>query len=218
MAFTGFPDEAFDFFEELAEDNSTAFWHRHRDRYERAVREPMAHLVAELSPEFGALRMLRPQRDTRASNDKSPYKTYQGALVDLEPGLGYWLHLDADGLRATGRYYSRAPQETAALRAVMAEERGAELQLLVDDLEKLGHTVGGVALVTRPRGVPADHPRVGLLRHRTLDIGRGCDRAAAGRPSAAAWVAGTWRELRPALDWLSANACARARELRASDG
>ncbi|MET8078089.1 DUF2461 domain-containing protein [Streptomyces sp. NPDC005303] len=214
MAFTGIPDEAFDFYKELAEDNSTSFWHRNRDRYEQAVREPMADLVAELSPEFGEIRMLRPQRDTRASNDKSPYKTYQGALVDLEPGLGYWLHLDADGLRATGRYYSRAPQEMAALRAVVAEEKGAELQSLVDGLEGLGHTVGGVALQTRPRGVSADHPRVRLLRHRTLDIGRSCDRTTAGRSSAAGWVAGTWRELRPTLDWLAVNVCPRARELR----
>ncbi|MFJ3641335.1 DUF2461 domain-containing protein [Streptomyces sp. NPDC090108] len=216
MAFTGIPDEAFDFYKELAEDNSTSFWHRNRDRYEQAVREPMEALVAELVPEFGAIRMLRPQRDTRSSNDKSPYKSYQGALVDLQPGLGYWLHLDVNGLRATGRYYSRAPQEMAALRAVVAEDKGTELQSLVDGLEELGHTVGGVALQTRPRGVPADHPRVRLLRHRTLDIGRGCDRTAAGRSSAAEWVAGTWRELRPTLDWLAAHACTRARELRAA--
>lgn len=216
MVFTGIPDEAFDFFRELGLDNSTSFWRQHRDRYERAVREPMANLVAELSPEFGALRMLRPQRDTRASNDKSPYKTYQGALVDLEPGLGFWLHLDASGLHATGRYYSRAPQETAAYRSVVTENRGEELEFLVNDLETLGFTIGGVTLQTRPRGIPADHPRVGLLRHRTLDIGRSCDRAAAGHPSAAQWVAKTWRELRPTLDWISTNVCPRARELRRS--
>lgn len=214
MVFTGIPDEAFDFFEELAMDNTKSFWREHRDRYERAVREPMANLVAELSPEFGELRMLRPQRDTRASNDKSPYKTYQGALVDLEPGLGFWLHLDATCLHASGRYYSRAPQETDAFRGAVAEDRGAELQSLVNDLETLGYTVGGVTLRTRPRGIPADHPRVGLLRHRTLDIGRSCDRAAAGLPSAAGWVAQTWRDLRPMLDWMSANVCPRARELR----
>ncbi|MER6038849.1 DUF2461 domain-containing protein [Streptomyces sp. NPDC001835] len=213
MVFTGIPDEAFDFYRELALDNSKSFWQRHRDRYERAVREPMADLVAELSPEFGELRMLRPQRDTRASNDKSPYKTYQGALVDLEPGLGFWLHLDASGLHATGRFYSRAPQATTAYRSVVTEDRGEELQTLVDGLEKLGFSLGGVTLQTRPRGVPADHPRVGLLRHRTLDIGRDCDRAAAGRPAAAEWVAQTWRELRPTLDWISANVCPRLREL-----
>lgn len=216
MVFTGIPDEAFDFFRKLALDNSTSFWHQHRDSYESAVREPMANLVAELSSEFGELRLLRPQRDTRASNDKSPYKTYQGALVDLEPGLGFWLHLDAAGLHATGRYYSRAPEETAAYRSVVTEDRGGELQSLVDDLEALGYTIGGVTLQTRPRGIPADHPRVRLLRHRTLDIGRNCDRTAAGRPSAAQWVARTWRELRPTLDWMSANVCPRARELRGS--
>lgn len=216
MVFTGIPGEAFDFFRELALDNSKSFWRQRRDSYERAVREPMANLVAELSPEFGELRMLRPQRDTRMSNDKSPYKTYQGALVDLEPGLGFWLHLDAAGLHATGRYYSRAPQGTAAFRSVVAEDRGGELQSLVDDLERRGHTIGGVTLETRPRGIPADHPRVGLLRHRTLDIGRSCDRAAAGDPSAVQWVARTWRELRPTLDWISANVCPLARELSRS--
>ncbi len=217
MVFTGIPDEAFDFFRDLALDNSTSFWRQHRDSYERAVRAPMADLVAELAPEFGELRLLRPQRDTRMSNDKSPYKTYQGALVDLEPGLGFWLHLDASGLHATGRFYSRAPQETAAYRSVVTEDRGKELQVLVNDLKERGFTIGGVTLQTRPRGVPADHPRVDLLRHRTLDIGRSCDRAAAGQPLAAEWVAGTWRELRPTLDWISAHVCPRARELRGSN-
>ncbi|GLX47285.1 TIGR02453 family protein [Streptomyces hygroscopicus subsp. hygroscopicus] len=217
MGFTGIPDDAFDFFRELGLDNSKSFWRRHRDRHERVVRGPMADLVAELAPEFGELRMLRPQRDTRASHDKSPYKTYQGALVDLEPGLGFWLHLDASGLHATGRYYSRAPQETAAYRSVVAEDRGGELQSLVDGLETLGYTVGGATLQTRPRGIRADHPRVALLRHRTLDIGRSCDRTAAGLPSAAEWVALTWRELRPTLDWLSVHVCPVARALRRSE-
>jgi uncharacterized protein (DUF2461 family) len=40
MAFTGFPAEAFEFYERLGADNSRSFWAEHKGEYDRAVRRP----------------------------------------------------------------------------------------------------------------------------------------------------------------------------------
>ncbi|MEU3061614.1 DUF2461 family protein [Streptomyces subrutilus] len=213
MSFGGFPPSALRLYEDLAADNDRKAWHGHlRDRYERDVRAPMEELAAELDEEFGevagagGVKVLGPVRDTRMSHDKSPYKTYQGAYLDLLPCLGLWVHLDRHGLYASGRYYPYAGAEVARYRAAVEDEDGgAALGAVAARLEGQGFTLGGNRLASRPRGVPADHPRLALLRHRTIDAGRrfgpgdGLHTARAGE-----LVRETWRLVGPLLDWVAA--------------
>ncbi|MCY0941742.1 DUF2461 domain-containing protein [Streptomyces antarcticus] len=213
MTFGGFPPSALRLYEDLADDNDRDSWRlRHRERYERDVRGPMDELAAELNGTFGessgpgGVRVLGPVRDTRMSHDKSPYKTYQGAYLDLLPCLGLWVHLDRHGLYASGRYYPYAGAEVARYRAAVEEEDGgAELAAVVARLEAHGFTIGGDRLKSRPRGVPADHPRLDLLRHRKIDAGRrfGPD-AGLHTVRAADLVRETWLLVRPLLDWVAA--------------
>src|SRR5690606_11830186 len=208
MAFDGFTSEAVDCYARLAEDNSKENWKKIRGIYEEQVRNPVTGLAAELSAEFGEITVLRPQRDSRFSNDKSPYKLYQGAFVDLEPCVGFWVQLDADGVYASGRFYPWSPEQVKRYRAAVDDARaGGALAGLVADLEAAGLTVGGDRLRTRPRGVPADHPRLSLLRHRSLDIGLRFppDAPRLGGPEAVPAVASVWRRVRPVLDWVSAH-------------
>ncbi|WP_405442363.1 DUF2461 domain-containing protein [Streptomyces avidinii] len=213
MTFSGFPPSALRLYEDLAADNSKEAWRlRHRERYERDVRAPMDELAAELTGHFrestgsGEVQVLGPVRDTRMSHDKSPYKTYQGAYLDLLPCLGLWVHLDRHGLYASGRWYPYAGAEVARYRAaVEQEDGGAELAAITARLEDQGFVLGGDRLRSRPRGVPADHPRLGLLRHRKIDAGRrygpdaGLHTARAGE-----LVRETWQSVRPLLDWMAA--------------
>ncbi|MGW0927299.1 DUF2461 family protein [Streptomyces sp. NPDC002644] len=211
MTFGGFPASAPRLYADLAADNTKEAWRsRLREVYERDVRAPMLELAAELSAHFagdaGEVRVLGPVRDTRMSHDKSPYKTYQGAYLDLLPALGFWVHLDRDGLYASGRWYPHGSAEVARYRAAVEEEDGgAELAAIVAGLTERGFTVGGNRLVSRPRGVAAGHPRLDLLRHRTVDAGRrlgpGPALASAG---AAAFVRETWELTRPLLEWAAA--------------
>ncbi|MGK5636820.1 DUF2461 domain-containing protein [Streptomyces sp. URMC 126] len=208
MTFNGFPPSALRLYEDLAADNTTQAWRlRHRAVYESDVRAPMEELAAELTglfPQYpGGVRLLGPVRDTRTSHDKSPYKTYQGAWLDVLPALGFWVHLDRDGLYASGRYYPRGAAEVARYRAAVQEENGgAELAALTGRLTGVGFSIGGDRLVSRPRGVPADHPRLELLRHRRIDAGRRLGPGPAiGSARAAAFVRETWELVRPLLDW-----------------
>ncbi|MFF4604367.1 DUF2461 domain-containing protein [Streptomyces sp. NPDC001339] len=203
MRFSGFPPSGPRLYADLAADNTKESFRALKDVYERDVQAPMTALARELSEEFGEVQVLRPQRDTRMSHDKSPYKTYQGAWGDIAPCLGYWIHLDADGLYASGRFYPYAAQQIARYRAAVDDEHsGGHLARIVEELRRSGFLVGGDRLRTRPRGVPADHPRLELLKHRKLDVGR---RYATGGPlhtrQVLELVRDTWRAVRPLLDW-----------------
>jgi uncharacterized protein (TIGR02453 family) len=205
MTFHGFPAEAFEFYEGLLADNSKTYWTAHRDTYERCVREPLEELIGALQAEFGPGRLFRPYRDVRYARDKSPYKTWQAALVAVGEGIGYYVHLDATGLYVGGGFHHHAPEQVERYRqAVDSESSGKQLQTIVDEVVAAGFELGGDRLKTRPRGYDPDHPRIDLLRHKSLTAGR----LFAGEPwletpEAAERIRGQWRLLTPLIDWIA---------------
>jgi uncharacterized protein (TIGR02453 family) len=204
VSFKGFPAEAFTFYERLEANNSRDFWNAHKLDYQRFVREPMMALADELEWEFGPATVFRPNRDIRFSADKSPYKTYQGMFVERVPGTGLYAQLSADGVLVSGGFHSHAPDQVERYRlAVDAVPSGTALADIVSGLGQHGLSVGGDQLKTRPRGVPADHPRLELLRYRSLTASRDwpAGPAVSGR-SALDLVRGTWQQLVPLCDWL----------------
>jgi uncharacterized protein (TIGR02453 family) len=165
MAFQGWPEEALDFYEGLEADNSRTYWTRHKKIYEEKVLGPMTELLAELAAEFGDAKIFRPYRDVRFSKDKSPYKTNIGASV----GSGY-IQLTAQGLAAGHGMYSMAPGQLERYREAVASDRtGEQLADVIRAVERRGISVHSRdSLKTAPRGYPADHRRIGLLRRKGL--------------------------------------------------
>jgi uncharacterized protein (TIGR02453 family) len=199
MGFSGFPDEAFEFYEGLLADNSKAYWTAHKQVYEEAVRAPLVALMAELEPEFGPAKIFRPYRDVRFAKDKSPYKTQQGAHTEA----GYYVAVDADGLMVAAGLYGPSPEQLARFRtAVDADSSGAPFAALIDDLRAAGFEIAGDRLKTRPRGTPEDHPRLDLLRHRSLYAHKGWPPEPwVHTPAALDRVRDEWRTLRPLQTW-----------------
>jgi uncharacterized protein (TIGR02453 family) len=203
MAFSGWPEEALDFYEGLAADNSKTYWTKHKQTYDAAVLRPMTELVEELAPEFGETKIFRPYRDVRFSKDKTPYKTHIGAMV----GSGY-IQLSAQGLAAGDGMYGMAPDQLDRYRlAVAADRTGGELEEVITAVEKHGIGVAGRdVLKTAPRGYPADHPRIGLLRYKGIVAWKEWPvqdwlETAAARDQ----VAGFLRATRPLSAWLAEN-------------
>ncbi|MEV0230511.1 DUF2461 domain-containing protein [Nonomuraea sp. NPDC050786] len=207
MGFSGFPDEAFLFYEGLEADNSKTYFTRHKHLYEQAVREPMLALTEELAPEFGTAQLFRPYRDVRFSKDKSPYKTHQGAFVDLQPGIGLYVEVSAAGLFTAGGFYTQATDQVARYRAAVDEDlSGKQLESLTSALVAQGYALHGERLKTKPRGFSEEHPRIELLRHKSLYAGM--------RFEPEPWVSTaevltrvkeTWRAYGPLVDWLCAH-------------
>src|SRR5687767_728299 len=171
--FTGFPEAALDFYDDLEMDNTKSFWEAHRATYDEAVAAPMKALVGELAPEFGTAKVFRPYRDVRFAKDKTPYKTHQGAYIALAPSTGYYVQVSAAGVRVGAGFYEASTDRLAAVRAAIDDDgHGADLEAILDDLTSAGWELGGDQLKTAPRGYDVDHPRIALLRHKSMTLGK----------------------------------------------
>jgi uncharacterized protein (TIGR02453 family) len=203
MAFGGWPEEALDFYEGLAADNSKTYWTKHKAVYDAAVLGPMTELVEELAPEFGEVKIFRPYRDVRFSKDKAPYKTHIGALV----GHGY-VQFSAQGLAAGNGMYAMAPDQLDRYRQAVASDRtGCELEDAIAAIEKEEIGVSGRdVLKSAPRGYPADHARLGLLRYKGIVAWKEWPvETWLETPAARDRVTGFLRTTRPLSVWLDAN-------------
>ncbi|MBM7279325.1 DUF2461 domain-containing protein [Gordonia rubripertincta] len=204
MSFDGFPEAALDFYDDLEIDNSKFFWEQHKEIYRTAVAEPMTALAEELADEFGTAKLFRPYRDVRFSKDKSPYKTHQGAFVAVAPATGYYIQIGAPGVRVGAGFYEAGPARLAELRKAIDHDRhGPELERIVRKLLKAGWEIGGDRLKTAPRGYDVDHPRIELLRHKSLFAGRDYGFDDVIHTSALVdRVRQDWRETNTVVDWL----------------
>jgi uncharacterized protein (TIGR02453 family) len=205
LAFTGFTEAALDFYDDLELDNTKSFWEAHKDVYLAAVKAPMTALVTALEPEFGTAKVFRPYRDVRFAKDKTPYKTNQGAFVGAGPACGWYVEIAARGVRTGAGFYDASTSDLSRIRTSIANElTGTRLQRILTKLEKSGFTIGGDRLKTAPRGYDADHPRIELLRHRSLTVGKdyGFEPIIHTHELVEA-VRADWKTARPLVDWVT---------------
>jgi len=204
MAFGGWTEEALTFYEGLEADNSKSYWTRNKAVYEDKVLRPMTELVEQLAPEFGEPKIFRPYRDVRFSADKTPYKTHIGATL----GHTSYVQFSADGLAAGAGMWHMEPGQLARYRgAVAAMSTGAELEEIIATIEKAGVEVHGHGtLKSAPRGYAADHPRIGLLRHKGITTWQHWDPEPwLSTPAAADHIRSFLRTSTAFCDWLTAN-------------
>jgi uncharacterized protein (DUF2461 family) len=195
--FRGWPESALEFFDEAS---GQASWHwadDRREQHDRDIREPMIELMDGLEDECGPAYVWHLHRD--------PYLwTHQVAEVAVAGRVGMRVVLSLDGLTVSGGFVRPSPQQLAAYRSAVAGPDGEALQHAVDHLCRAGWELGGDVLATRPRGTPADHPRLGLLRHRTLVLTREWEAGAwLGTPEPQRRVRTAWRALQPVTGWLA---------------
>jgi len=206
VAFDGFSADSFAWFAGLEADNSKAWFTEHRETYDRAVRGPLEALLEELADEFGGyVKLFRQNRDIRFSRDKSPYKTRTYGVILERPDsrAPLYAEISRPGLFAGSGYHMLDAAQLERFRdAVMDDRSGPELERAIAGIETFGE-----ALKTAPRGYPRDHPRVKLLRHKSLVAG---SRLASrgnriGRDAALDHVRGTWNACAPMNAWLDAH-------------
>jgi uncharacterized protein (TIGR02453 family) len=208
VKFAGFGDHAVEFYDGLVADNSKPYWQDNQHIYQDQVRAPMeallAELVEEFGPGFGEGKVFRPYRDVRFAKDKSPYKTHCGGVIESGRGGGaYYVEVGPAGLRTGGGCFHLQSDQLARFRqAVDTDIHGKPLAGILAKLRKQGWEITGDALKTKPRGYPEDHPRLDLLRHRSLYAVRAWEpddtlheRACLDR------VRRAWRQLREFNEW-----------------
>jgi uncharacterized protein (TIGR02453 family) len=204
--FTGFTEAALDFYDDLEMDNTKSYWEAHKDVYQTSVKAPMTALVTALEQEFGSPKVFRPFRDVRFAKDKTPYKTHQGAFVAAGPACGWYVEISARGFRSGAGFYEASGSDLGRIRASIANElTGDQLGKILAKLKRAGFTVGGDRLKTSPRGYDADHPRIDLLRHRSLTVGKDYGfEPIIHTPELVAAVRKDWKASRPLIEWIAA--------------
>jgi uncharacterized protein (TIGR02453 family) len=107
-----FDTALFAFLAALRSNNNREWFHAHKQRYERDVRDPMLRFIGDVGPHLWQISprfvadarpngrsLFRVQRDVRFTPDKRPYKTNAGAHFRHEAGRdvhapGFYLHLE----------------------------------------------------------------------------------------------------------------------------
>ncbi len=186
-----FTDKSFKFLRGLSRHNERAWFQAHKADYEVHVREPFQRLLVDLQPDLLALSehyraepksvggsLFRIHRDTRFANDKTPYKSWQGArlfharaselpapsfYLHLQPGrcfvgAGLW-HPDTATQRKVRQFIVDNPGSWAAAAHAPAFRR----RYAFADSEML---------VRPPRGFPKDFTFIDDLRHRNFVASR----------------------------------------------
>jgi uncharacterized protein (TIGR02453 family) len=203
----GFGPEVQAWFRGLEADNSREYFSARRDFFEEAIRDQMNALLTELSRTFrGEVKLFRQNRDIRFSPDRSPYKTNTyGLLLGADTALqGLYASISADGLVAGSGYHVMARDQLERYRERVADDRrGPELAKLLAQAEKKGLEVWGESLATAPRGYSIDHPRIELLRRKSLTLGARHDFGdGISRSEGLGFVTRTWRAAAPVTGWL----------------
>src|SRR5579883_1204505 len=195
--FTGFSPAVFAWFRDLEETNTREFFAETRDFYERDIRDQVIALFGELIEEFpGVIHTFRPYRDIRFSADKSPIKTNCSGLIQNRPGTHAALYFEVskNGLYAATGGYHWDKDQLARYRAAVQEARpGKQLEQIMQNLQEHRFEIMGERLASAPRGVPKDHPRLSLLQHKELYVGRSLAPEQCAEPSiAVAHVRDAW--------------------------
>lgn len=189
--FPGFPAETQAFLRELRANNTREWFAENRARYDDFVKTPALEWVAamgarlkDLDPDIvvdlrsnGSGCLMRAARDTRFSNDKSPYKVnvammwWRGSGKKMQhPGFGMQITPDDAGLMA-GMFHFAKPMLDAYRQAVLDDEMGEALIALADEVAAAGYGLSGSHYKTAPRGFDKNHPRVEWLRFNNLHAG-----------------------------------------------
>ncbi|MET0951782.1 MAG: DUF2461 domain-containing protein [Aeromicrobium sp.] len=202
--FTGFPEAALDFYDDLEMDNTKTYWEAHKDTYATAVATPMKALTTALADEFGQAKIFRPYRDVRFAKDKTPYKTHQGAFVPKGPATGYYVQVGAPGVRVGVGYYEAAGPRLASIRDAIANQtRGGQLEEILAAMQAAGWELGGDRVKTAPRGYSVDDPRIELLRHKSMTLGKSYGfEPVIHTPELLDRVRADWREATPFVEWV----------------
>jgi Conserved hypothetical protein (DUF2461) len=198
--FHGWPEQAYDVLLQLEGEPSQETRQRVRRGREDLVRRPMIDLLNDLADvdswyeDFAVWRYA----------SMAYMWQNQSAIVRVARNVEIGFRFSLDGLHVKAAWHYAEPPQIALFRAATAaQDSGSALQDLVSSLVADGHEILGDVMQRVPRGYPADHPRAGLLRHRSLIAARMLE------PEAVHDVEPVHRaceRLRPLLGWLAAHA------------
>jgi len=218
--FAGFPPEALQFFRALARHNNRDWFQPRKPIFEERVKQPMRELVEALNggmqsfaPEYATdpdKAIYRIYRDTRFSQDKTPYKDHLAAgFYRRGTGAhkvgGYYLHVSHKEVAVGGGVFMPEPEVLLAIRRhIAANHQHLRKILAAKTVRRSLGELQGDQLARVPKGFPATHPAVDLLRFKSFILYTTLDPELATTPQFFTEVLARFRAMKPFLDFLTA--------------
>jgi uncharacterized protein (TIGR02453 family) len=230
-----FTDKTFRFQRALGRNNSREWFAAHKDDYEQHLRQPFLRLIGDLQAPLATISthfradpkpmggsLFRIHRDTRFSNDKTPYKTWAGArffhertkvaAVDAtlqRPGHGieapsFYLHIFPGDCFIGGGLWHPEPATQRRIRDFIVENPGAWKKAVHAPAFRRKYDLHAESLARPPRGYPADHELIEDLKRKNFVAMAALDDATVTGPRLLKAVTDGLRGCAPLIDYLCA--------------
>lgn len=173
------------FLRELCVNNNREWFDVNRSRYHETkvlVEHLTELLIAETSKIDSSLEGLQPRdctfrifRDTRFSNDKTPYKTNMGAYMvkggKKSSNAGYYLHIEPDASFVAGGSYAPTSEVLLKIRQAIAADPDYFEEIIQQKsfVESFGELKGDT-LKSLPRGFAKDTPGIEYIRKKQFFV------------------------------------------------
>lgn len=172
-----------DYLKNLSENNNREWYHAHKAEYKEANAR-FEVLVQELILQIGKFdSSILPReakeltfklvRDTRFSNDKSPYnpafRAHIGPRGKLPVPVGYYLVIKPGGqsFLGGGLFADMFKEATSMVRDYIAANGGEWEKILHDPDFQKAFTLRGTALKNVPAGYDREHPQAEYLKYKS---------------------------------------------------
>jgi uncharacterized protein (TIGR02453 family) len=221
MHSTYFTPATFKFLRALDRNNSRDWFAAHKDDYERDVRDPSLQLIADIaaplakiSPHYRADArknggsLYRIYRDTRFSNNKLPYKPWQGARFFHErrheiPAPSFYLHIQPGDCFAGGGMWHPESDALKRIRAFLADNPAAWKRATRGKAFRERFTFWGESLSRPPRGFDPGHELIEDIKRKDFATSSPLDDRQVCGPDFMKSVLGAFRASAPFVQFLS---------------
>jgi uncharacterized protein (TIGR02453 family) len=178
-----FSQNSFQFLAQLEQHNDREWFKANQDEYEHKVRSPALGFIQAIGPSIIAISprmtavpkkvggsLMRPQRDSRFSKDKAPYKTNLGIQFrhfqakDVH-APGFYLHIANDECFIGAGIWHPEAKALNAIRHCIDENPNA-YKKAIEKLQQAGFALSGSSLIRPPRGFDKEHPLIEELKRK----------------------------------------------------
>lgn len=209
-------DDVFRFLKKLKENNDREWFNDNKQEYldihgnviafaDDVLNKMNKHDTIETPS--GKKSLYRIYRDTRFSNNKTPYKTHFGGILKRATNQlrgGYYFHIEAGNSFVGGGFWKPNSDDLKRIRAAIAED-SEELRAIINSKE-FKSTFGELAgdqVKTAPKGYKKDHPAIDLLRYKQFLIGKSFTDEEVLASDFSDKIVDTFNAMRPFFDYMS---------------
>jgi uncharacterized protein (TIGR02453 family) len=210
------PQSAIDFLKAMSENNNREWFGKHKAQFQQE-QEHIANFAEgilrrlnqhdEIETPSGKASLYRIYRDTRFSQDKTPYKTnWSGGFkrATRQRRGSYYFQIEPGNSFVAGGFWGPVPQDLRRIREDIAFDAGPLRKILSNAAFRSSFgSLAGEQLKTAPKGYEATHEAIDLLRYKQFLLIRRFSDEEVVHTSFPGQVDKTFKHMRPFLNYMS---------------